>query len=59
MNEMPLGPLMVDVTGTTLSDADKNLLSRPAVGGVILFSRNFESRDQLRSLTAEIKAFGK
>ena len=56
MNEMPLGSLMVDVQGTTLTDADKALLCRPAVGGVILFARNFESKDQLRGLIAGIKA---
>jgi len=35
-----LGPLMVDVGGTILSDTDRERLLHPAVGGVILFARN-------------------
>ena len=51
-----IGPLMVDVEGLELDDGDRKLLSSPAVGGVILFSRNFESSEQLKALCAEIRA---
>lgn len=52
-----LGPLIVDIEGgTSLNAADRHRLRSPLVGGVILFSRNFEDRQQLRALTAEIKA---
>jgi len=51
---MALGPLMLDVVGTRLADADKKRLSHPLVGGVILFSRNFEDVTQLKALTDEI-----
>jgi beta-N-acetylhexosaminidase len=47
---------MVDVTGTTLTAAEHTMLGHPAVGGVILFQRNFSTPDQLRSLTREIHA---
>ncbi len=47
---------MVDPAGTALSDDDVRRLRHPAVGGVILFARNFESPEQLRALTAEIRA---
>jgi len=50
-----LGPLMVDVAGYRLTAAERQRLSHPAVGGVILFARNFESRDQVKALTAEIR----
>ncbi len=48
------GPLMVDVAGTTLTREEKKRLRHPLVGGVILFTRNFESRDQLVALTQRI-----
>lgn len=51
-----LGPLMIDVAGTSLSDLDRERLCHPLVGGVILFSRNYESREQLAALCAEIHA---
>lgn len=49
-----LGPVIVDVTGFSLTDAERQRLANPLVGGVILFSRNFESRAQLTALCNEI-----
>ncbi|MDO6388251.1 beta-N-acetylhexosaminidase [Uliginosibacterium sp. 31-12] len=54
--QQPLGPVMCDVAGSALSDAERVILSHPLVGGVILFSRNFENPDQLATLCAEIHA---
>ena len=51
-----LGPLMVDVCGLSLSSVEKTRLLRPEVGGVILFQRNFQDREQLINLVKEIKA---
>ena len=51
---MSLGPLMVDIAGLELSQEDVRLLEHPLIGGVILFSRNFESIDQLLALTQNI-----
>ena len=42
---MTLGPLMVDLEATSISETERSLLLRPEVGGVILFTRNFESVD--------------
>jgi beta-N-acetylhexosaminidase len=53
---MSYGPLMIDIAGTTLSAFDRERLTHPLVGGMILFSRNFESPDQLSALCAEIHA---
>jgi beta-N-acetylhexosaminidase len=51
---MTLGPLMVDLEGTAISDIEKELLLKPEVGGVILFTRNFESVEQVTDLVEEI-----
>ncbi|ORU90356.1 MAG: beta-N-acetylhexosaminidase [Cycloclasticus sp. symbiont of Poecilosclerida sp. M] len=49
-----LGPLMVDIEGLSLTQVDKELLCNPQVGGVIFFSRNYESVEQLTHLCDEI-----
>ena len=53
---MTLGPLMIDVQGVSLTEEDRELLRHPLVGGVILFTRNFESVEQLERLIADIRA---
>lgn len=53
---MSIGQVMLDVAGLTLSVEDKEVLQHPQVGGLILFTRNYASRDQLCDLTASIKA---
>jgi beta-N-acetylhexosaminidase len=50
----PLGPVMLDVVGKTLSDDDLRRLHHPLTGGVILFARNYENRAQVTALCAEI-----
>lgn len=62
MPESPrsLGPLIIDIDGgLSVSRTDRLRLRSPLVGGVILFTRNFEDRPQLRELTREIKALGR
>ena len=51
---MTLGPLMIDIEGLELSSEDEAILNHPLVGGVILFSRNFHSPDQLERLIEQI-----
>lgn len=51
-----LGPILVGLPGTSLSAADHELLRHPAVGGVVLFTRNYRDRGQLLRLVAEIRA---
>jgi beta-N-acetylhexosaminidase len=53
---MTLGPVMVDLAGIALEPAERELLAHPQVGSVILFTRNYESPDQLGRLVADIHA---
>ncbi|NMG64179.1 beta-N-acetylhexosaminidase [Azoarcus indigens] len=55
-SRLPRGPLMVDVAGLVLTDAERTRLRHPLVGGVILFARNFSDSAQLKALAAEIHA---
>ena len=50
------GQLMVSIEGIRLDAPTRARLSRPEIGGVILFARNFTCVDQLTSLTSEIRA---
>lgn len=50
-----LAPIMMDVSGLTLNEIEKAQLSKPSIGGVILFSRNFESVSQIKSLIQDIR----
>lgn len=53
---MSLGPVMVDLRGLELQPDEREMLQHPSVGGVILFSRNYESPEQVRALTAQLHA---
>ncbi len=54
--QMPLGPVMLDVVGTTLSEDDLRRIRHPLTGGVILFARNYDNRAQLVALCDAIHA---
>lgn len=51
-----LGPVMLDIVGTTLTDDDIRRIQHPLTGGVILFARNYANREQLTQLTEAIHA---
>lgn len=50
-----IGALMLDIAGTTLSQQDIEILKQPQVGGIILFSRNIESPEQVKALTDHMR----
>jgi beta-N-acetylhexosaminidase len=49
-------PLILDVAGLSLTDVDRRRLTHSMTGGIILFGRNWQDRDQLAALCAEIKS---
>ncbi|MBB5210568.1 beta-N-acetylhexosaminidase [Microbulbifer hydrolyticus] len=51
-----IGPVMIDVESTELTEEDRELLRHPQVGGLIFFARNFRDRPQLEALVSEIRA---
>ena len=51
--------LMIGIHGKTLNDDAKFMLNEYRVGGIILFDRNMEFKDQVKSLITDINKTGK
>jgi beta-N-acetylhexosaminidase len=51
-----MGPVMLDLEGTCLSDRERNVLTHPCVGGVILFTRNYEAPEQVSVLIDDLRS---
>ena len=47
---------MVSLEGLSVSPQEAHLLARPSVGGLILFTRNFQDRAQLTTLISSLRA---
>lgn len=48
-------PLIIDIADTSLTAVDRKRLKHPLVGGMILFARNWQNREQLTALCRDIK----
>lgn len=49
-------PVILDIAGHSLNDDDRRRLQHPLCGGLIFFTRNWQSRRQLTDVCAEAKA---
>ena len=56
---MSLGPIMMDLRGSTLAADEREWLQHPLIGGVVLFARNYLSPRQIVSLVQNIRAVRK
>ena len=56
MNYKNVGPLIINLDGTNLSSNERNTIKHDLVGGIILFSHNYTSKAQLKSLILDIKS---
>ncbi len=56
MSSSLFGPLVLDIAGLSLTEDDKQLLQNPFVGGVILFSRNYQSPGQVTQLINDMRS---
>ncbi|HJU38866.1 MAG TPA: beta-N-acetylhexosaminidase [Tahibacter sp.] len=48
--------LIIGISGKTLTDVEREHLAAPEVSGVILFSRNYASREQVTALIDDMRA---
>ena len=54
-----MGPVMLDVQGTSLSQEDKEIIQHPLVGGLIFFTRNYQSPEQITQLSQQVRIAAK
>lgn len=51
-----IGSLIIDLQGQDLAPEEREILGHPLVGGIILFTRNYDSRAQIQHLCQQVRA---
>ena len=54
--QYPIGPVMLDVVGLSLTQQEQEKINHPNTGAVILFSRNYQKPEQVTQLITSIRA---
>jgi beta-N-acetylhexosaminidase len=54
-----IGPLIIDLHGQKLSEEEREIITHPLVGGVILFARNYDTPKQIENLCREMRALSR
>lgn len=52
---LSIGSVMIDVTGLELTEIEKEKISHPNTGAIILFARNYENPQQITALINDIR----
>ncbi len=55
MNNIKIGSILIGIPGQQLGGAERDVLRNPAVGGVVLFSRNIDTPEQVIKLVKSIR----
>jgi beta-N-acetylhexosaminidase len=58
-NPLPMGPVMLDLEGLTLSEIEIEKLQHPNTGAVILFARNYADPEQVTELCRHVRSVRK
>ena len=53
--QYPIGPVMLDVAGLSLTQQEQEKINHPNTGVVILFSRNYQNPEQVTQLITSIR----
>ncbi len=56
MKALPIGPVMIDIAGHELTPLDKDKISHPNTGALILFARNYDNPQQIQALAEDIRS---
>ncbi len=56
ISHQPIGSIMLDIEGLTLTALERDIINHPNTGAVILFSRNYHDPEQITALISSIRA---
>lgn len=55
MTKQPMGPVMIDLAGLSLTAVEQEKINHPNTGAVILFARNYNCPQQITELISQIR----